>query len=318
MNPNIHRHYSPTSTASYKLVLALFFCIALLVAGCSTTNKNAAKNIDAFSKAAQLTSKNTSDAFDTVGRRHFDLVVARVVANGGWEQLSTDSIQPFLPPDQIQARKTVLNGLEKYAETLSAIMGNEQLDSFDNATKELADSLKSMDAQFVKANLVKDSAVSETEIQLGATALNAIGRWLIDLKRQKAVKSSIQEMHPNVTNIVMLLQSDMKVLRRNLGKEYDELVQAQKLFIKNNQGNMDATTKRTEIKAIASLLIEQQNADSTFKSMEKALGELEQTHEKLPSAFDRDSISLDKQLSDFIEEGKRIKKFYDSLEKKEN
>lgn len=301
-----------------QLALFVGLCIAFLTVGCSTINENAIKRIEAFSKAAELTSKNTSDAFDLVNRRHFDLRVARIVAEGGWEQLDSKAIMPFLSPGEVQARKTALNGLEKYAETLSAIMGNEQLDYLDKTTKDLSDSLIKIDAEFVKAKLIKDSAVSDKEIKLGATALNAIGHWLIDLKRQKAVRESAQEMHPNVTNIVALLKNDMKVLRRNLIKEYDELIQTQKIFIKNNQGTLDALKKRSEIKAIADLLNEQQNADATFASMEKALEKLKETHEMLPSAFDRQSISLDKLLSDFIEEGKRIKKFYDTLDKKEN
>src|SRR5437773_5200391 len=131
------------------------FCIAvaLLIAGCSTADQDAAKKIGSFSKAVALTTQNTSDAFDTLERRHFDLEIARVVAEGGWQQLNADRIRPFLDPGDAQARLLVLQGLQAYAERLSAVMGNEPLEAYDRATKDLSASLQNVNEEFVKTKL---------------------------------------------------------------------------------------------------------------------------------------------------------------------
>src|SRR5205085_4594 len=102
---------------------------------------------------------------------------------------------------------------------------------------------------------------------------------------------------------------DFVVLRRNLLKEYEEGVQAQKVFVRKNLTNMDAATKRAEIKTIASLIGEQNTADHAMESMEKAVKGLAETHSELGKAFDRSSVVLDRLLADFVEEGKRVKKF---------
>jgi len=291
--------------------------LVLLVAGCSSTNKDAAKRIAAFSRAVDLTSQNASEAFDTVERRHFDLKVARVVAEGGWQKLDADSIKPFLDPDDVSARLLVLKGLQTYAENLSGIMGNEQLDAYDKATKDLSDSLQKVDAEFVKTKFASSAPVDPQDIQITAAAVNAIGHWIIEAKRQRAVKTSIQEMHPNITKIVVLLSRDFIVLRRNLRKEYDEAIQAQKEFVQHDEAKMDALTKRAEIQNIVNLINEQNKADRAMESMEKTVKGLGDTHAELVKAFDRSSVKLERLLSDLIEEGKRVKSFYESLEKKE-
>ena len=291
--------------------------VALLIAGCSATDQDAAKKIGTFSKAVALTTQNTSDAFDTLERRHFDLKIARVVAEGGWQQLNADRVRPFLDPGDARARLLVLQGLQAYAERLSAIMGNEPLDAYDRATKDLSVSLQNVNEEFVKTKLWSATPVDSQQIQIAAAAINAIGRWIIEAKRQKAVKAGIEEMHPHITNMVALLSRDFVVLRRNLHKTYDEGIQAQKLFVQHNQDKLDALTQRSEIKGIADLIIEQNKADRAMQSMEKAVQGLGATHAELSSAFDRRSARLEQLLSNLIEEGKRIKTFYDSLEKKE-
>lgn len=291
--------------------------VALLLAGCATADKDAAKRIGTFSRAVALTTQNTSDAFDTLERRHFDLEIARVVAEGGWQRLSADSIKPFLDPGDAQARLLVLQGLQAYAERLSALMGNEQLDAYDQATKDLSDSLRNVNEEFVKTKLWSTTPVDSQQIRIAAAAINALGRWIIGAERRKAVKASIEEMHPHITNLVALLSRDFVVLRRNLHKTYDEGIQAQKLFVQHNQDKMDALTQRSEIKGIADLIIEQNNADRAMQSMEKAVQGLGAAHAELSSALSSRPARLEQLLSDLIEEGKRVKAFYHSLEKKE-
>jgi len=143
--------------------------------------------------------------------------------------------------------------------------------------------------------------------------MNALGRWIISTERQKRVRESVAEMNPHVTNLVALLSRDLVVLRRNLSKTYDEAVQAQKVFLLKNQATLDANAQRTEIKAIADLLVEQAKADTMMKSLDQTIRELGTTHAQLTTAFDRSSVALDQLLADLLDEGKRVQKFYDSL-----
>jgi len=287
--------------------------ILLVISGCASVNQNAAKKIGGFSAATDLAAQNTSAAFETLNREHFNLTVARDVAAGGWEKLNAKSIAPFLNPEDVQARLLVLQGLQAYAAKLSALMGNTQLAVFDQATVDLSASLKNVDDEFVKSKFLSTAPLSPTEIRITSTAINAIGHWIIDAKREKAVKADIQEMNPVVTNIVALLARDFVVLRRNLATTYDEAVMAQKVFVKNNIATMDAATKRNEIKAIADLIIEANQADRAMALMQKSIADLGETHAQLATAFDKSSVKLDQLLADLTVEGKRVKNFYDSL-----
>src|SRR5881409_1292821 len=85
-----YQHDTDMNSLSGARVGLFSFAVALLIAGCSTVDKDAARRIGAFSKAVALTTQNTADAFDTLQRWHFDLEIARVVAEGGWQQLNAD------------------------------------------------------------------------------------------------------------------------------------------------------------------------------------------------------------------------------------
>jgi hypothetical protein len=298
-----------------KIIQSLFLTAAavLIFSGCASMDQNAAKKIGAFSAATDLATQNTSAAFESLDHEHFNLTIARDVAEGGWEKLDAKSIAPFLKPEDLQARILVLQGLQAYAEKLSAIMGNAQMDELDKATQDLSASLKNVDDEFVKSKFLAAAPLSSSELRIASTAINAIGHWIIEVKRERGVKASIKEMNPYVTNIVALLARDFEVLRRNQAKTYDEAVMAQKVFVQKNIATLDPITKRNEIKAIADLIIEANNADHTMALMQKSIMQLGETHAQLATAFDKSSVKLDKLLVDLAAEGKRVKKFYDSV-----
>ena len=167
--------------------------------------------------------------------------------------------------------RIALDGLEQYASSLSSMMGNQQLDALDTATSGLGEALKGVTEQTVRLNLVPANMVNDTEIRAVATALNTIGHWLVEKRRRKAVRETAAEMYPHVANLANLIAKDQHVLRRNLGKTYDELVMARKVFIQHNEQRFDAVQRRSEIQAVATLLQEQRTADAAFVSMESSL-----------------------------------------------
>jgi hypothetical protein len=142
------------------------------------------------------TSRNPIESFDTVNRRHADLTIARAAASTGWQNLSASSIEPFFTPQEIAVGRIALDGLPTYASSLSAMMGNQQLDALDAATSGLGEALKGVNEQTVKQNLVKTGTVNDTEIRAAATALNAFGHWLVEKRRRKAIRETATEMHP--------------------------------------------------------------------------------------------------------------------------
>ncbi|GJQ60441.1 MAG: hypothetical protein D8M57_16060 [Candidatus Scalindua sp. AMX11] len=302
------------------LINRLMFLVVLsiLAVGCASTDS--AKKIKAFSDATVLTTQNTINAFDVVERKYYDSQVAKITANYDTDGFNPNSIERFLEPPQIEARIQVLNGLQKYSEKLSVIMGNEQLDEFDEETRKLGESLTKVNNSFAKNNILSAAPFDSNQIQIFTTAVNALGRWFIEHKREEGVKKSVGEMQGNVGIICELFAKDIGTvgqtgLREQLWRSYSDIMKAQDAFILQNKDTLDPIAKRDEIKYLASLVIDQKKADETLKSVQKALEQLKETHSKLNEAFSDNTIEIDNLIKQLKDEGRRIKKFYESLEK---
>ena len=286
--------------------------------GCAT--QNAAKRIAAFSEATTLVTQNASDAFETVDRKYFDVQVARAVINYD-KGFDPHSIKPFLNPEELQVRLTVLKGLQRYSEKLSMIMGNEQLDKFDKQTQDLGASLTSINEDLVKKQILKVQPVDANEIRVFTTSVNTLGRWFIDYKRTKDVKVVIGDMQEPVSHICDLLIKDIGMtrddpgLRNQLWNQYEQSMTAQDEFIQHS--NLDPLSKRDEIKALIQLAVEQKQADATFEGIETSLEKFKEAHAKLMEAFnERTSIEIDNLIAQLTAEGERVKDFYDRLDRK--
>ncbi len=304
------------------LINRLMFLVVLsiLAVGCASTDS--AKKIKAFSDATILTTQNTINAFDMVERNYYDSQVARIAVNYDKDGFNPKSIEQFLTPSQIEARILVLKGLQKYSEKLSVIMGNEQVDEFDEQTRELGESL----TKITENDIFSDFAIDSNQVQILTTAVNAFGRWFIEHKRQEGVQKSVEEMQEYVGNICELFAKDIGTvdptggrgntgLREQLWRSYSDIMKSQDAFILHNKDTLEPVSRRNEIKYLVSLVIEQKKTDETLKSVQKALGQLKETHSKLHEAFSENSLEIDNLIKQLKDEGKRIRKFYKSLER---
>ena len=302
------------------VILAIVF-----FTGCAT--QHATERIAAFSEANKLTMQNIAAAFDTVERKHYEMQVSRIVNDPESFQCdpSKRTIGHFLSPDELQARMQVLEGIQKYAEKLAIIMGNEQLDEFDERTRDFGKNLTKVNEDLVKKNILNKATFKEGDIKVFTTAVNAIGRWFIEYKRQKGVRESVKDMQPHIEKICVLFAEDIGNspagsgvrsggLRDQLWRDYDGIIDRQCNFIEHGKGKLDPIQMRSEIKVMIALEVEQRQADATLKAIQQSLDTLRKTHNKIEECFDKNTVEIDSLISDLITEGKRIKEFYNTLD----
>lgn len=308
-----------------KSFLIMIFVVVFFV-GCAS--QHATERIIAFSEANKLAMQNIATAFDTVERKHYEMQVSRIVNDPESFQCdpSKRTVGHFLSPDELQARLQVLEGLQKYSEKLAVIMGNEQLDEFDERTRDFGENLTKINEDLVKKNILSKATFKEGDIKVFTTAVNAIGRWFIEYKRQKGIKESVKSMQPYIDKICTLLAEDIGSsssdtsmqpggLRDQLWRDYDDIIDRQCNFIEHGKGKLDPIQMRSEIKVMLALEVEQKQADATLKAIQQSLDTLRETHNKIEECFGKNTIEIDSLLSDLITEGKRIKEYYDTLDK---
>lgn len=304
-----------------KLILPLLV-VVLIVVACAS--QDAAVRIAAFSEATTVTIQNTATAFDMVEQNYYQMQVSRMVAK--YDQLGFNplSIERFLDPEDLEARLLVLRGLQQYSEKLAMVMGNEQLTEFDEETRELGASLATLNEDIVEHKILSKSVVDAGQIKIFTTAVNALGTWFIEYKRQKGAKKIIAEMDKRVGDISDMLIQDVGSspaesggratgLRAQLWNQYNESMRLQDKFIRDNKDRLDPISRRNEIKQLAYLFSQQKQADATLKSIQSAIGKLRETHGKLHEAFGKNTIEVDNLIAQLKSEGRRISEYYKSL-----
>jgi hypothetical protein len=304
----------------YRLFIPLL-SLLLLANGCVSPAVH--KNVPAFSNAVALATENTKSAFDAVEEQYESVQAQEIVVNYDKQGFNPKMVKHFLEPEDLQVRFDLLEALQRYASTLSEVSGDKQLEQFDDKTRAFGTSLQNLTMTEAFKKLASSSSANAN---IAATAVNALGRWFIERKRQQRLPDLISEMQEPVKTTAELLQADIGSapdengrgghgLRDQLWNEYTEAMIQQVAFIDQNKDRMDPATKTEAIERLPQLLKRRSLADQTFKETQATLSKLVDTHAALLRAV-KSKGDIQAECSALISEGQRIKSFYDSLQKK--
>ena len=302
-----------------------FALLLAFTAGCSSNATLASSRIADFATATQLAMQNTTTAFQTVELKHSEMIVARLSVDYETKGFNPKMVTRFLSPDELAARAQILTALKHYAEMLAVIMGNTQLEKFDAQTKQFGVALAHLNQDLVKTQyLSKNASINDTEIGIFTTAVNTLGKWFVEWKRERTVREEISIMQPAIADIARLLREDIGTsrqeeeakaagLRNELWNTYTDTIQTQDAFITHNWNVLTPNERREEIRKLTALVTERTESDATLAATRNMLQTLVATHQKLVNVFDKHTVELDGLVSQLISEGNRIKIFYDAL-----
>lgn len=286
----------------------------LLLAGCVSTDA-ALTRINAFSEATTLAASNTKAAYDTAERKYYDVQVLRSVVSYDTAGFHPEKFQTLFTPETRGAREAVLDALALYSQKLAVMMGNEQLDEFDAATRKFGEELGRVNNTIGTTKTFSGERVLEAnELRAVTTAVGKLGEWFIRAKREKGVRAVIREMDPQVEAITAALAKDMQALRRIVRNQYTQLQMSEDKYIRDSR--FDPPAKRQAIGTLAHLIVEAREADATYAAMERSITALRQAHGRLLDVFTDNKVEIDARIRELAAEAQRVKKFYDSLERK--
>lgn len=303
--------------------------ISILLLTVSCSSQTAATRIEAFSTAVALVTNNTRSAFEAVERVHHEMLAARVVANYDKKGFQPDEIKPLLRTEELAARMRVLDALQIYAQKLTVVMGDSQLSAFDLQAKEFGGDLAALTNNLVRQQyLSKNSTISDRDIGLFTTAINALGRWFIEWTRDRKIKDEVKSMQLYVREICRLLSEDLGTtsqesgskdaagLRAIVWNDFTDTLQQQDEFIGHNLKALGPVATRAEVLQLIALVSNRAQTDATLKATQTALKSLRETHEKLADALEQHPGEFEQSVMQLVMEGNRIKYFYELLNKK--
>ena len=306
----------PSTTEPRRLALVCGLIASLFLVGCVSTDV-AGTRIQAFSEATSLVANNTKAAFEATELRYREVQVRRAVVSYDRKGFDPAAFQPLFSEHSRKVRNDVLDAFALYSQNLATMMGGGQVDAMDQTTKNFGAKLGDLNTSISNTKIFSGKRIlNDGELRIVTTAVGTLGDWFIRGKREKGVRETIVAMDPHVAAISGVMAGDLKTLRTSVSNDFKVILMSQDQFILHNQDKMDPLTKRAEIRDLAKLVGDARDQDAVFAAMEWSILQWRATHAKLVEAFTKNATEIDSLIKQLISEGQRVKKYYDSLEKK--
>lgn len=300
--------------------IALFGVVGL--SGCSLSLAPLSRRSAAFGNTASVVVRDTSTAYQTVEDTTYQAEVSTLVLNFDREGFKRANIKPFLPPADLQIRLILLRGLQEYADQLASMAGEKAFAPLDQQTAALAQSLSALSKNDALQKLAPNA--SDAEIKGFATAVDLLGRVLIERKRRQQLPRIIQQMQPTLAQLSELLIRDLgslpqgdqpgSGLRDVLSRRYDTLISNQEDFIANGGKQFTPLERAAEIAKLPQLVSQQRSADGALACTQATLRDLVTTHRALLDADQAGTFRA--KLGELVEDGQQVASFYNTLNQK--
>lgn len=289
------------------------FFLLLLVNGCSISPLS--QRATAFSSAATATTLKVQSAYQLVEQSYADAQMASLVNNFDTKGFNASQIHSFMPSAAMQARTQMIAGLQQYATLLAEVSGNQPVTTLDKQSEAVGNSLQKLSTSTGLNSVAKNA---NTEIGIASTAVDALGRMLIEHKIAKNLPEILAQMQKPVDEICLLLEDDIGTpegggLRNQLKVDYDSLLAEQRTYIYANEAKMTADEKRTEIEKLPQIVTTEQRDDATLAHTQAALKALAATNDALATTKNgKQAPAFRALLMELVAEGQQIGSVYES------
>ncbi|MDE1178090.1 MAG: hypothetical protein PW789_16050 [Edaphobacter sp.] len=294
-----------------RLVSGAPLIAALLLTGC--TLSPLARQTAAFSSATSFVVDNSEDAFRSAVRRNDRVQSALLVARYDTQPMDPHAIKHLIDAEGLRTRRTVLDGLRSYAQTVADLAGGVSSKQLDDASAAVGSNLVSLGSA-VSATTPVGIAITPEQANGASTAMKALGEFLISRKINGSLPKTIEAMDPSVDALCKLLLDDIAVLRRQSGNDYEVLLMEQDAFIRHAGKDLQPIERRAEIERLPQILAEKQAADDMLADLERCVRQLALTHHALAAAAGKkDAPSLTARIAELSATGQRLASYYQSL-----
>lgn len=300
--------------------LSLLSAAALGLTGCV---RQVQSSVPAFAQAATLTSTNIQAAFVQVQETYADTQVMNYAVTYKGDFDPATITQTWLPQSSMDVRLKVLQGLSQYASELSSLSGSDDTTALNTASTGAGTALTNLTATPEFKNLTVAKSVSSDQV---ATAVNALGHWLIQAKLKKTLPASIEQMDPNIQMMCTLLIEDIGTvdtnpahppkgngLRQTLWVEFSQQIKAWNNYVESNMSSFTPDARLAAIEKLPTLAAQQRQADITLQQAQVTVAQLGKAHTELvKSTQAKQDFRAD--LGNLVAETQRLSSYYQSLQ----
>jgi hypothetical protein len=301
-------------------ILWAAFLVVVVSLGSSCAAPRINKAVPAFAEAVTLTADNTKGAFDALEDEYGKVETARLIVNYDKQGFDPGKVRTLFTSDDLRIRLELLDSLQQYATSLEQVSADEKLQELDQHTRAAGMALQKLSQSSIFSQF---ATRSETPVNIAAAAVNAIGHWFVEGRRQRDLPAIVNDMQEPVARVAELLRADIGQLPNSDGKggsglraqmwnQYSEAMLQQDALIRMSSGN----ERNREIAKLRTLALSQRRADATLRQTANALEDLVTAHQELLDAV-QTRTDVRSSITALLLEGRRIRDYYQSLKEQE-
>lgn len=291
-------------------VLGVLGVCVLLATGCATS----LNHVGAFSQASADLAKRAADAYakvneSTIERRIADIAADPKVSPG------EETFDGLIGSSDLAVRVSLLKGVEKYASALGKLASADFRKEIDTAAKDLYGALGELQGTYTSAT-GNSLPLSNENLAIIATAVDAIGTAIAENKRRSALKTVVIQADPAVQKALSLARDELPTFQQYVLANLDT-VETEMLEAYEKEADSIAYEERVdrlrkiyefhETKAATALIL------VDFGRAGKKIGV---AHASLEEAVQDDKFTspeLVKQIKEVVSLSQSFKEYYDKL-----
>ena len=294
--------------------------MTLLLAGCATTAS--LTQISAFGTAASSLADDSQKAFKLIDTTTIDRKMYDIAASPSLGPTDATFEGLFNEPnfEKLQIRIAVLDKLGSYAKALQQLATADFRKEVDSAAADLYASLSGLGANFKKAT-GQDLPLKDDQLKIIATAVDAIGSAVVEIKRRDAIKAVIIQANEAVQKAADLVASDLgkdselsKLIHENIANA--ELSLKKAYNIARTSTNYGFNIRYEMLVRIKQLHDSAEASPKLCDSISTGAKKVAETHSALKSAVTKDqfaSSEIAKEIGELVEYAKSVRSFYEKL-----
>lgn len=194
------------SVLPVKVLGVLGVCL-FLATSCATS----LNHVGAFSQASADLAKRAADAYDKVNESTIERRIADTAADPR-KSPGYETFDKLIGTSDLAVRVTLLKGVEKYANALGELASADFRKEIDTAAKDLYGALGELQETY-KSATGNSLPLSNENLAIIATAVDAIGTAVAENKRRSALKTVVIEADPAVQKALSLAGDELPIFQ---------------------------------------------------------------------------------------------------------
>lgn len=198
--------YFKTLVRSHSASLLVPALLSSLV-GCTAVPLN---HIGAFSQASANLASTTANGYEIINNSTIERRLSDIASDTN-SYPDENTFKGIITDSNLAIRIKLLKGVESYAKALGDLASADFKKDIDAASKDLYGSLG--DLQKTYSNALKDKLpLTEGDLAIIATAVDAIGTAIAEDKRRTALKTVVIQSDPSIQKAMDLVSDEMPSL----------------------------------------------------------------------------------------------------------